>query len=107
MPYYRKLSGEKCYLSPVQPADAAAWTTWMNDLQVSLPLGDEAYTTLGLERMQQDASEAIQRQDPVFSIVDQATDRLLGRCLLFGLDPVNRSAMLGIVIGEKDCWGQG
>ena len=22
MPHYRKLSGEKCYLSPLQPADA-------------------------------------------------------------------------------------
>ncbi len=107
MPHYRKICGKKCYLSPIQPEDAAAWAAWMNDLEVSLPLGDEAYTTIALEKMQQDAAEAIQRQEPVFSIIEAESDRLIGRCLLFGIDLVNRSAMLGIVIGEKDCWNQG
>lgn len=107
MPYYRKLSGEKCYLSPIDAADAAAWAAWMNDLEVSLPLGDEAYTTYSLEKMQAEAAESIQRQDPIFSIVDCATDTLIGRCLLFGVNPVDRNAMMGIVIGEKNWWGRG
>ena len=107
MPYYRKLSGEKCYLSPIQAEDAAAWTTWMNDLQVSLPLGDEAYVPFSLEKMQEDVADSIRNQHHIFSIVTCDNDRLIGRCLLFSIDPVNRSAMMGIVIGEKDCWNQG
>lgn len=107
MPYYRKLTGEKCYLSPIQVEDASAWTAWMNDLEVSLPLGDEAYLPYSIEKMREEAESAIRRQDHVFSIVDCANDRLIGRCLLFSIDAVNRSAMMGIVIGEKDCWNQG
>ena len=107
MPYYRKLSGEKCYLSPIQAADAAAWTVWMNDLEVTLPLGDEAYIPFSLEKMQADLDDSIRRQEHMFSIVECASDRLVGRCLLFGINQVDRSAMLGIVIGEKDCWNKG
>ena len=43
MPYYRKLTGEKCYLSPVQPEDAEKWAQWFNDLEITLPLGDGAH----------------------------------------------------------------
>jgi RimJ/RimL family protein N-acetyltransferase len=46
-------------------------------------------------------------REPIFSIVRIDTDELIGRCLLFSVDRVNRSAMLGIVIGEKRCWNQG
>ena len=33
------------------PDDAANWTAWFNDLEVALPLGDEAYTPITLERV--------------------------------------------------------
>lgn len=45
--------------------------------------------------------------DPVFTILENGTDRAIGRCLLFNVDRVNRSAMAGIFIGEKDCWNKG
>jgi RimJ/RimL family protein N-acetyltransferase len=105
--YYKKLIGSQCYLSPCALADAEAWTRWFNDLDVALPLGDEAYVPFSLERTQADASAMIQSQAHVFSIVDLATDQLIGRCLLFSIDPVNRSAMFGIAIGEKAFWNQG
>ncbi len=79
MTHYRKLAGERCYLSPVQLSDAEAWTAWMNDLEVTVPLGDEAYIPCSLEKMQAEAADAIQHQQHVFSIVDCATDRLIGR----------------------------
>jgi RimJ/RimL family protein N-acetyltransferase len=107
MTYHRKLSGEKCYLSPLSPADAGSFTIWMNDLEITLPLGDEAYLPYSEARMQSEIEDAIRRQDHVFSIVECATDRLIGRCLLFGINPVDRNAMLGIFIGEKDCWNKG
>jgi RimJ/RimL family protein N-acetyltransferase len=107
MPYYPKVRGEKCYLSPLQVEDGDLWAQWLNDLEVSLPLGDEAYSTCAPEQMRQDASEAIRRRDPIFTIVDLETNRPIGRCLLFGIDPVNRSAMLGIFIGDKACWHHG
>lgn len=107
MTYYRKMVGEKCYLSPVQHEDAAAWAAWMNDLEVSLPLGDEAYTVYALEKMQAEITDVINSQAHIFSIVDCKNNALIGRCLLFSIDPVNRSAMFGIVIGEKSYWNHG
>ena len=44
MPHYRKLVGNKCYLSPLTPEDAERSAAWDNDLEVALPLGDEAWT---------------------------------------------------------------
>ena len=107
MPHYKKLIGTKCYLSPCAPEDADAWAKWDNDLEVALPLGDEAYTPFALQKSQEIVAGVIRGQDHVFGIVDLETDELIGRCMLFDLDLVNRQAMLGIVIGEKTYWGQG
>jgi RimJ/RimL family protein N-acetyltransferase len=107
MTYYKKLIGEKCYLSPCQVEDAEKWTAWFNDLDVAIPLGDEAYTLISLEKSQKNVKNMIKEHQHVFSIVDNEKDALIGRCLLFGLDEVNRKAMLGIVIGEKEFWGKG
>lgn len=107
MSYYRKLVGKKCYLSPCSLEDAEKWTTWDNDLEVTIPLGDEAYTPYGLAKMQDILSHIIERQDHIFDILKLETDTLIGRCMLFDIDLINRGAMMGIVIGEKACWGQG
>ena len=105
--HYKKLIGEKCYLSPCSVEDAEKWAEWDNDLEVGLPLGDEAYTLYPLEKMKEILDDVIKHQSKIFSIIDRATDELIGRCLLFNINPVDRNAMLGIVIGEKAYWGQG
>ena len=107
MPHYKKLVGDKCYLSPCAPEDAEAWARWDNDLEVSLPLGDEAYTPFSLPKSQEIVADVMRGQHHVFSILDLETDKLIGRCMLFDLDLVNRKAMLGVVIGERAYWGQG
>ena len=53
MPYYKMLAGEKCYLSPCLLEDADHWAEWFNDLEVTIPLGDEAYTPTSLEAEQE------------------------------------------------------
>jgi RimJ/RimL family protein N-acetyltransferase len=101
------LVGEKCYLSPCSPEDAEKWAEWFNDLEVTLPLGDEAYSPSTLEGESETISAMTKDRSHVFSIVDLQTDTLIGRCLLFGVNLVDRTAMLGIVIGEKSCWSSG
>lgn len=107
MNYHKKLVGTQCYLSPCRVEDAEKWAEWFNDLEVTIPLGDEAYVPYVLENAQEHVREMLHNQQHVFSIVENQTDRLIGRCLLFNLDSVNRTAMLGIVIGEKTAWNQG
>lgn len=105
--YFPKFKGESVFLSPVAPEDAELWAGWLNDLAVTVPLGDEAYMTYGLERARQDVSDVAQKQDHVFTIVEKTSGRAIGRCLLFGVNLVDRCAWAGIFIGEKDCWGKG
>jgi len=107
MSHYEKLVGKKCYLSPCSPEDAEKWTEWDNDLEVAVPLGDEAYTPYSLDKIRDIIGEAIKHQRHIFSIVDLKTDNLIGRCLLFDINQVDRRAMLGIVIGEKSYWDKG
>jgi RimJ/RimL family protein N-acetyltransferase len=107
MTYYKKLVGEKCYLSPCSLEDAEEWTEWDNDLEVIIPLGPEAYTPISLDRVREGISRFIKRQDHIFSIVDLETDKLIGRCLLFDIDQINRKATLGIDIGDKEYWNKG
>jgi len=105
--HFPKLSGERVFLSPVALEDAELWARWLNDQAVSLPLGDEAYITYGIERAQQDVRETAQRQDHVFTIVEKESGRAVGRCLLFAVNPVDRCAWVGIFIGERDSRGKG
>ena len=107
MTYYRKLVGERCFLSPCTTEDAERWTAWDNDLEVTISLGDEAYTPTGLEREASSLAGVVNQGAHCFAIVDQETCTAIGRCMLFDLDMVDRRAMLGIVIGEKSYWGRG
>ncbi len=107
MTYYKKLVGEKCYLSPCRIDDAEKWTEWFNDLAVTLPLGDEAYTPSSPDSEREAIEGIIKSKAHIFTIVDLPEDVPLGRCLLFNVDHINRSAMLGIFIGEKAYWVKG
>ncbi len=107
MPHYKKIVGQRCYLSPLSHEDAEAHARWENDLEVAIPLGDEAYTPTSIEKMHEQIDGALRNQSHVFSVVDLESELTIGRCMLFSLDPVNRSAMLGIMIGEKEYQNQG
>jgi RimJ/RimL family protein N-acetyltransferase len=107
MPYYKKMIGEKCYLSPCSLEDAEKWAEWDNDLAVTIPLGDEAYTPYSLEKMREIVGDVARQQSHVFSIVDLETEQPIGRCLLFDINQVDRRAKLGIVVGEKEYWDRG
>jgi RimJ/RimL family protein N-acetyltransferase len=107
MRYYKRLIGERCYLSPCCSEDAQTWATWFNDLEVTIPLGDEAFLPTGLENERETINHFSKNNSHVFDIVTLETDTLIGRCLLFSINQVDRHAMLGILIGEKDHWGNG
>jgi RimJ/RimL family protein N-acetyltransferase len=107
MTHYKKLVGEKCYLSPPSLEDAEKWTEWDNDLEVTIPMGEEAYTPYSVERTSELIGNVIKKQDHVFSIINLKTEKPIGRCMLFAMDQVDRRAMFGIAIGDKAYWNKG
>jgi RimJ/RimL family protein N-acetyltransferase len=102
-----KLAGKRVSLAPVERDDAELWRRWLNDIEVSLPLGDEVYNAVTTESMAADYEDIAKNGDPVFTIVLNETGAAIGRCLLFNVDRTNWTAMIGIFIGEKDCWSKG
>ena len=107
MPYFKKIIGEKCYLSPVSSDDALKWTEWDNDVEIAIPLGDEAYSYSSLENNQESIKKMNGKKIQCFSIIDLETDTLIGRCMFFDIDQINRVAMFGILIGDKNRWDGG
>ena len=104
MRYFKKLSGEKCYLSPISLEDAAQYTEWLNDLDTArtLTIASMNITLHG----EKDALERLS-QDHTYAIVDSQTDTLLGNCGLLDWNQLHGTAEAGIFIGDEENRGQG
>ena len=97
--HFAKLVGERCCLAPVDMADAMFFAGWLNDLEVAVNL------TLAAKQVTLDNEEeflAVASKDGqyLFGIIDRGEERLIGNCGLMELDWVNRTADLGIFIGD-------
>ncbi|MHA1435232.1 MAG: GNAT family N-acetyltransferase, partial [Candidatus Heimdallarchaeota archaeon] len=60
MRFYKKIIGEKCYLSPISEEDAEKWAEWFTDLEVTIPLGDEALTPTSVSKERKTITDLIQ-----------------------------------------------
>ena len=102
MKYFRKLEGERVYLSPMNPDDAEIYTKWMNDPEVSGYLGNYwAMVSLPVER-EFLANAAKGNGSHIYGIVLRDGDRLIGNIGLKDIHPTYRTATLGIFIGEAE-----
>ncbi len=102
--YFKKMVGERCYLSPMSADDAVFYTTWLNDLQVCRNLTLSG-VNITLEGERTALAELAKGHN--YAIVDLSTDRLIGNCGLIDLDQTNGTAMVGIFIGDKAHRGMG
>jgi len=105
MPYFRKIVGERLYLSPVSGDEAEKYTRWINDLETSMYLLP-APRVISLEK-EREILELIQKEGHNFAIVQKDNDELIGNCGLMNTDLVQRTSELGIFIGEKKQRGKG
>ncbi|MCF7794644.1 MAG: GNAT family N-acetyltransferase [Candidatus Cloacimonetes bacterium] len=106
MKYYKKLIGEKVYLSPICVEDAEKYCEWLNDFEVAknlLIFRDQ----LSLEREKLILQDMIKNQAQVFGIVLQDKNELIGNSSIFRINHHNRKAEVGIFIGNKNYWGKG
>jgi RimJ/RimL family protein N-acetyltransferase len=100
MKYFRKLLGERIFLSPVRIEDAEQFCEWFADAELAL------YLTMFDRQMTKEREEAIladmiKNNSQIFSIVTQEEEKLIGSCSLFDIDKQDRKAELGIMIGDK------
>ncbi|MBN1948732.1 MAG: GNAT family N-acetyltransferase [Candidatus Cloacimonetes bacterium] len=106
MKYFRKICGDKCYLSPINIEDAEQYAEWLNDMEVATRLV-VASQQINVFREKQILEDMISNNSQIFAIIDQETDKLIGNCSLMRIDHPDRKAEFGIFIGDKKFWSKG
>ena len=105
MKYFKKLVGERIYLSPRNVEDVEIFTQWMNDFYITDYTGrSHQVVTLQEEKVY---LEKEQNNKNVFAIIDIQTDKIIGSIGLHQINNINRTATLGIFIGNKEYWSKG
>jgi diamine N-acetyltransferase len=100
--------GQKVRLRPVEREDLPRYVRWFGDPEVRRHL--LVYLPFSLaqeERWYEELQGRLSRGDDVLLAVDTVQGVHIGNVGLDSIDWKNRSAELGIVIGEKTHWGQG
>jgi RimJ/RimL family protein N-acetyltransferase len=106
------LSGERVRLRPLSPTDAEDHVRWRNDPEVRYwaTAGDPNFGPVSREAVERAFSQTLLTLDPRSAgvlAIDLVDGRHIGMVDYRDLDPLARSATVGITVGEKDLWGQG
>lgn len=101
----RPLEGELIRLRAKEPGDAEHFYRWINDPDVTRYLAARYPYSMAQER--EFVAGTVTYNDASFAVVTLADDRLIGNVTLRNAKPENRSADLGLMIGEKELWGRG
>lgn len=107
-PDYFYYLADDFYLRRLRESDLdGRWPDWFNDPEVTrFQAKGYEVNTKEKQRAYFDAIAA-SRSDVVLAIVDRATEEHVGNVGLHHIDPIHRTAVLGIVLGEKKVWGRG
>lgn len=105
MKYFKKLVGDRIYLSPRNTEDAEIFVNWLNDFDVTDYLGRSGQiVTLEGEK---EYLENVDNSNVSFFIVTLEEDKLIGTISLEKINNINRTATLGIFIGNKEYLSKG
>lgn len=105
MPYYKKIEGERLYLSPLNKDDLEKYVKWLNDPYI--------YDRIGLRTTITPYTEAEWLENSIkdgshnYGIILKRNDTLIGNAGIENIDAVNRSAEVGIFIGDEENRGKG
>lgn len=102
------VTGERIYLREVKPADAEGnYHRWMNDAEVVRFL-ESRFQSHTVESLKKYIECTIRDPNILFlAIVLKSNNRHIGNVKVGPIDWVHRLAGVGIIIGEKECWGKG
>lgn len=106
MKYYKKLIGERLFLSPIRIEDADKFCQWLSDAELAINLTNFE-KQFPLQHEEALLNRMIKENTQIFSIVLNEDEKLIGSCSLFDIDQADRKAELGIMIGDKSCWDKG
>jgi len=104
MKYYKKIIGNRIYLSPVNSDDVDIYMKWMNET-VARSFGQYHLVVSSKSDLKWlfEPPDDMQR----YAMVLLDGDVLIGSVSIHNIDHLNRNAFLGIFIGEEEYRGKG
>lgn len=100
MKYFKKLVGERIYLSPRSIEDAEQFTEWLNDFDTTDYIGRSgSVTTLEGEKKYLESNS---NTNVNFVIVTLNENKMIGTISLEDINTIHRTATLGIFIDDKE-----
>ncbi|WP_425448839.1 GNAT family N-acetyltransferase [Dethiothermospora halolimnae] len=100
MGHLRKMIGDNCYLSPVDGKEADKVAKWSNDIEVALKTGD--ISDMITYELQKEYLKNMNNRGYGFYIVRKEDDEVIGIARLMRVNLINKNAMMGMFIGQKD-----
>ena len=105
MKYFKKIIGERLYLSPINKSDVETYTKWLNDYDVAAGLG--MYRQMISLAAEEKILESLAAEGHNYAIVLQESDVLIGNIGFCNIKQHNRSAEVGLFVGDKENRGKG
>lgn len=106
MKYFKKVEGDRLYLSPLNMEDAETYVRWLNDSGIT----NNTHGTAKLMNVESEKAwiqNTLEHQEYTFAIVLKETDQLLGNCGFMNISFIDQTATVGIFIGEEDTRNHG
>ena len=102
------ITGNLTALGPFDESMAEALHRWSNDFAIAVLNGSVPHPqTIEVSRADAARLSADDQTSYAFAIYERTTMRLIGFVDLRNINYRQRTAELGILIGEQDCWGKG
>ena len=101
MKYFKKLVGERIYLSPLNIDDTEKYVEWLNDFNVTDGTGRSG-SIISLESEKESLLKMLNdKNSGNFAIVNLENDNVIGNCSIHHIDVQDRTATVGIFIGDE------
>lgn len=100
MKYYKKMTGNRLYLSPINTDDAEHYIKWLNDKAVAKTYAQYSSVVASKNDLKWlfEPANGVHR----YAIVLLDGDVLIGSISLHDINHLNRNAFIGIFIGEEE-----
>lgn len=105
MRYFKKIVGDKVYLSPINSDDYLKYVEWLNNYEITKGL--QQYVNIISISGEKELLDKMSSEKYHYAIINKENDTLLGNISLMKINETNRTAELGIFIGDENYLSRG
>lgn len=104
----RELPGERLRLRPLRESDVnPRYLGWLRDREVTRYLEVAHHPPQDAVELRAYVARFLATDDEIYAIEERGSGLHIGNVTLNNVDQIHRSADTGLLIGERDRWGQG